>query len=89
MVPSGDEAFIVDATLFRAVLLEEVEGDMAQDSHILSAVAFAQAGLILPESNIKDPMEAIFDLPMVSDSLSELVSLPPKGGDKEAPFDSN
>jgi len=37
---------------------------MAQDSHILRAIAEANTGIIFTKIDVKDPMETVFNCPM-------------------------
>jgi hypothetical protein len=44
-------------------LSQQVEGEMADDGHVLGAVAGAQARLVLIEGHVEGPMQVIFDTP--------------------------
>ncbi len=41
----------------------EVDGDLAQDGQVASCRPIPDAAVILPEGDIQDPMEPIFDTP--------------------------
>ena len=47
----------------------DVDSEVPDDSHVLCAVAFSDAGEVFLEGDIEDPMEGVFDLPMGSDNL--------------------
>ena len=64
VIPSGPESLVFDAELGRFVLFEKIESDTARDSEVMRAMAFAQAGLTLSESEFNHPVTAIIDLPM-------------------------
>jgi hypothetical protein len=48
-----------------------VQRQMAQDCHILCAMAFAKTTLVCPQADIKDPLERLFYTPVVPDGLSK------------------
>jgi hypothetical protein len=41
----------------------EVDGDLAQDGQVACGSPVPDTAVILPERNIEDPMEPIFDIP--------------------------
>ena len=47
---------------------DHVEGETADEGHVLSAVSPAQAGLVLSEDDVEDPVQAL-NAPMASDRL--------------------
>src|SRR5215218_126578 len=49
----------------------EVDGDLAQDGQVASCRPIPDAAVILPEGDIQDPMEPIFDGPMPADCLGQ------------------
>ena len=48
---------------------------MAQDRHILCAIALANATIVLTEADIEYPMEGIFHAPVFPHSVSETDSI--------------
>src|SRR6266704_2257613 len=53
-----------DATLSRLLLSEQIERHMSQDDKVLLTVIFAHATSIFLKSDIKHPMQTIFNTPM-------------------------
>src|SRR5437868_2567433 len=66
-IPASQEAFGLDAALRGVLLAQEVEGDVAQYAEIVRPVPHPHAALILAEGDVEDPMQAVFDSPMVAD----------------------
>lgn len=64
MIPGGAEALVFDVELGRVLMLQESEGDVAQDGQVVRGVGGAHAGGILTKGDIEDPMEAVFNAPM-------------------------
>ena len=56
-----------DATFGCLFLLEQVQGDVAQNSKVLRTVTPADAAVVFIKGDIQDPMEFIFNPPMSSD----------------------
>ena len=54
---------------------------MAQYSEIFGPMIFAQLGMIFLESQIQDPMQAIFNPPMTAFTLQETIGLLNRAGD--------
>ena len=76
LVPAGLEALGLDPGLRRGVLVEEVEGDVAQDGEVLGGVAGPDAALVLAEGDVEHPVEAVLDAPVVADGAGEGVGVP-------------
>ena len=53
---------------------------MANDGKIFRAMIFVKTGLILIEDHVQNPMNGIFDPPMIADHLEEAVSLALQAG---------
>ena len=79
LTPSSFETFSFDPTLGRVFLTEEIEGYMSQNGEVLSGMAGSNAAIILPKSNIQDPMHFVFNLPVTSDRLTERLGLTGQG----------
>ena len=60
---------------------------MAQDRHILGAMALTDAAVVFAKADIEDPMECIFHTPVLSDSLSEPNGITGQRGQKHALLD--
>ena len=48
-----------------------MDGDLAQDGQVAGCRPIPDAAVILPEGDIEDPMEPIFDGPMPADRLNQ------------------
>jgi len=70
VIQSSTIAFLGEAAIGR-IPLEDVEGHVADDGHILSSMAGAQAGLILAKDDIQDPMQVVFDGPVLGDGVKD------------------
>lgn len=53
---------------------------MPNDGHVACSEAFAQAGLILLESAIEDPMQAVLDAPVPAHGLGGACGIEGSGG---------
>ncbi len=51
------------------VAFEDIESNMADDSHIFSGMIFPDTTVILMEGHIQTPMERILDAPMFADCV--------------------
>lgn len=49
---------------------DEVESEVAHDGHVVRAVAFSEAGLILVEDDVEGPVESIFDQPVAAHRMA-------------------
>jgi hypothetical protein len=54
-----------------SVPAHEVDGDLAQDGQVASCRAIPDAAVILPEGDIENPMEPIFNRPVSADCLNQ------------------
>src|SRR4051794_13100193 len=57
-VPSGELAAVFEACGWRG-LPHEVHGHVSEDGHVLGAMAGAQAGEVVVEDDVHDPMQAV------------------------------
>jgi aerobic C4-dicarboxylate transport protein len=71
IVPGGLLATGPHADPGCSVLAHEVDGDLAQDGQIASCRSIPDAAVILPERDIQDPMEPIFNRPVPADRLNQ------------------
>jgi hypothetical protein len=62
-VPSCNLAPSLDASLV-GYGAHEVDGEVPHDGHVVCAMTFAHAGLIIGEGHVEDPVEGVFDGPM-------------------------
>lgn len=56
LVPFGQESLALDASLAGFLLLEKIQGDMAQDSKILWPMVLANSTAIFIKGNIENPV---------------------------------
>jgi len=61
---------------------------VSDDGHVLGAVAFPQAGLVVVEVDVENPMEAVLDAPMGAHGLARLRGGQDGGGDVKARFEA-
>ena len=59
----------------RARLLEQVESHVLDDRHVFGAMAAAQAGEVVLEHDIQDPMQPIFHMPMRAHGPAESLGI--------------
>jgi hypothetical protein len=59
---------------------------MPHDCHVAGTEALAQAGLVLFERNVEDPMQAVLDAPVAAHSLGSARRIKRGGGDIIARF---
>lgn len=62
---------------------------MADNSHVFSAVTFANLGQIVLKSNVEHPMQGILDLPVKASRVKKLFCRHGPGSDVETAFPSN
>ena len=84
IVPSGQLALGAYAELVRGFLPQQVKGDVSQHGKVFRPVSLAHAGIILAEGDIQDPMELVFDLPVSSHRLKQLLGVTLQAGDEVA-----
>ena len=48
----------------RGILFQDVQGNMPDNSHILSGMVFADTTMVLAECHIQTPVEGIFNSPV-------------------------
>jgi hypothetical protein len=66
MIPSGFEAFVVDAELDRTFLLEGSAGNLAQEGNVLGAEGFAPTSVVFTKGDVQDSLQAVFNLPVTA-----------------------
>lgn len=57
--PEPDASLVVDGA-------DEIEGEVSDHSHVSCAMSLLQAGLVVREGDIEDPVEAVLDGPMAA-----------------------
>src|SRR5664279_1534836 len=63
IIQSGLLAFLAQAA-FGFIGFQDIESEMAQESHVLGTVPDPNTGVIFMKNDIQDPVETIFDSPM-------------------------
>ena len=66
MIPGSDQPLVLDTTLGRFLLVEQVEGNVADQGHIFRSMVFANARVIFIEGNIQHPVKLVFDPPVTA-----------------------
>ena len=64
----------------------QVDDEVSDDGRVLRSVALSQARLVVVEVDVEDPMEAVFDAPMVAHGLGGLLGGQRGGGDAISGF---
>ncbi len=49
----------------------EVDGEVSDGGHVSGAVAFTEAGQVLPEGDVEHPVELVLDAPVSAHGLGE------------------
>jgi hypothetical protein len=71
VIPGGLLATSADADSGCSIAINEVNGDLAQNSQVASCRAIPDAAVILAERDIQDPMEPIFNRLVTADRLNQ------------------
>ena len=71
----------MDAPFKGSLLLEQIEGNLAQDSQILGAMVFTDSAVVFSEGDIERPMQAVFDAPVAAGGRKQCLGLPGQTAD--------
>jgi hypothetical protein len=85
VIHRGTKALLAQAA-FGSIALEQIQGNGAHHSHILSTFAVADAGTVFAKGDIHDPMKAVFNRPMMLCRLQQSRSMSRKTGNVEDSF---
>ena len=55
-------------------MLQQIEGDLAQDGQVLGAVILADATVIFSKGDVQSPMQVVFDAPMARVASSRVLA---------------
>ena len=66
---------------------QQIQRHMAEDRHILCAMALANTTLVLTEADVEDPMEGIFHAPVFPHRLRETDRITGQRGQEKTLFD--
>jgi hypothetical protein len=69
-------------------MAQQVEGDMAEHGKVFCGVTLAYARQIFSKSNIQDPMDFVFNLPVRTDRVSKFNGIARQGTDIISGFPS-
>jgi hypothetical protein len=93
MVPPCPKPLALDAPLRGRLLLEEIEGELADGGEVLGGVPLAGTGVVLSKGDVEDPVELVLDSPVGPDGAGGLrrrevrkagdVDCPARGGARE------
>ena len=72
--PSGFEALTLEASFEGSLLLQQIEGDLAQDGQVWGAVILADATVIFSKGDVQSPMQVVFDAPMARVASSRVLA---------------
>src|SRR5687768_15692102 len=67
--------------------MQQVGGHVPDHGHVLGCMAAAQAGEVVPEHHVQDPVQAVLDAPMIADRLGEGGGIELGGGEIAAPLE--
>jgi hypothetical protein len=76
------------AFTWSGVETDEVEGELFEDGEIMGGIVGAGAHLVVSEDDVHAPVEAILDVPVLSDGGGKTGRIRGKAGDVKAPFGS-
>jgi len=65
---------------------QQIQCHMAQDRHILCAMAPTDTTVVLAKADIKDPMERMFHAPVLPDGLSKTDGITGQRGQEKSLF---
>ena len=68
-------------------MLEQINRQVAQDGQVGRRMIFADAATVFVEGDIQDPMQAIFDAPMLAGGLENALGIRFQTGDEITGFD--
>jgi len=60
---------------------DQVHGDVLGGGHVLRCIACSEAGKVVMEDDVEDPMEAVLDAPMGANGACESLGIQPCGGE--------
>ena len=63
-IPTSVKSFGFDPHLQGGLLVEQVEGEATEKGEIARGMVFANATLVFPKSDVQDPMQSIFNVPV-------------------------
>ncbi len=86
--PSGFMPFTLDTPFKGGLLLQQIEGDLAQYGLVLGTMIFTDTALIFSKGNVQGPMQAVFDAPMSPSSFQQGLGLPGQAADVVAGLDT-
>ena len=67
--PAGFQPFTLKSPFQAGLLLQQIEGYLAQDCQVLGTMVLADPAVIFSKGNIQRPVQAVFDAPMSAGSL--------------------
>ena len=67
LIPSGVEAFALDAHFQGSFVLQQVVSDLPQGVDVLRAIVLAHSALVFPKGHVQGPVQRVFDAPVASD----------------------
>jgi hypothetical protein len=82
-VPPRAQAFVLD-TEFGVIVLQPIQGDVAQDGEVLAGAVVTHARLILAEGHIQTPIQAVLDPPVPAHGAGKGGRIGADAADEEA-----
>ena len=75
MIPSSLKLFGVDAALGGFLLLEQIEGDVAQNGKVFRGLIFANGAMVFVQCDIQNPMQFVLDGPVSAADLQNTLGV--------------
>lgn len=66
-IPTCSFARIGHAQLSRGVVLDDVQGEVPEQRHILSGILGAMARFVFSKTDVENPVQLVLDMPMPTD----------------------
>ena len=67
--PAGFQPYTLKSPFQAGLLLQQIEGYLAQDCQVLGTMVLSDPAVIFSKGNIQRPVQAVFDAPMSAGSL--------------------
>ena len=88
LVPSGFEPFICNSQLDTPILLEQVQRDPSDHSHIFCRMAGSNPAFVFTKGHIQDPVQLIFNAPVAAHRFGQAFRIRGQTTNVVAAFDA-
>lgn len=76
-LPASLKLLGVDTSFGGLLLFEKIESDVAQDSQAFGSLIFANTATVFIQSDIQDPVQFVFDRPMLANHVQNSFGVTP------------